>query len=92
MALEEYLDSLKLNELVSIVNPSPHDFTATIVDNDNNKIEYTVKSRQSLKLERYAADHMSNKLCERILSDNKKAVITQGLREEMIKSIRMYEV
>jgi len=90
MALQEYLDNLNLNEMVSILNPSPHDFTTTIVDNTGKPIAYTIKSRQSLTLERYAANHLSNKLVDVILSDT-KGVITQGLREKTLKNIRAYD-
>ncbi len=89
MAIEEHLDTQNLDELVTIVNPSPHDYTCTVVDNDNTPHEYTVKSRESLELPRYAAEHVSRKLCKKMLASTKSA-ITQALQEKTLKNIRCY--
>ena len=81
----------KMNEMVGIINPSSHDFTCTHDSNSNGKpITYTIKSREGLRLKRYIADHVSQKLCTQILSNNEKPVSEQ-LFNDTLKTIRLYE-
>jgi hypothetical protein len=79
-----------LDELVSIVNPTAHDFTCTVVNRKDEPIEYTIYSRESLTLPRYAAEHVANKLKDRMLAEY-TGVITQAIQEEKLKLIKLYE-
>jgi hypothetical protein len=90
MGIAEHLDGLDLNKPVSIINPSAEDFSMTVVDKKGQKIEYTVKSRESLQLPYYAAQHVSRKLMGKILS-KKTGVVTRKMKEDTLKQIRMYE-
>ena len=80
------------DELVSILNPSPDDFMLNVVDihNHDQKIQYIVKSRQSLMLPRYAANHVSERLAQKMES-KKTGVLTQEYHKKLLDSIRMYD-
>ena len=81
----------EMNETVGIINPSSCDFTCKYdVNDDRNPVSFTIKSRQGLMIKRYLADHISKKLCEKILSDY-KGIVTEELFEKTLKSIRLYE-
>lgn len=80
-----------MTEVVGIVNPSSRDFTCKHDSNSDGKpVSYTIKSREGLMLKRYIADHVSAKLCDYILSDQ-KGLVTQEKRDEVLQSIRLYE-
>ncbi len=81
------------DEEVSIVNPLPDDFSLDVVDihNKGETITYTVKSRESLKLPRYAANCVSERLAQRMESE-KKGVLTQAHHRELLDSIRLYTI
>lgn len=87
------LDKTDPDELVSIINPSADDFTLEVVDihTKGNFIPYTVKSRESLSLPRYAANHVSERLAQRMESE-KSGVLTQEHHKKLLDTIRMYEV
>ena len=80
------------DELVSILNPSPDDFKLNVVDihNHDQKIQYVVRSRESLRLPRYAANHVSERLAQH-MENNKTGVVTIAYHEKLLASIRMYE-
>lgn len=80
------------DEMVSIINPSAHDFSLEVVDihTKNTMIPYTVKSRESLKLPRYAADCASERLAQRMAS-RKSGVLTLANHEQLLDTIRTYE-
>lgn len=81
------------DEIVSIINPTANDFSLDVVDihsKTRDKITYTVKSRESLKLPRYAANHVSEHLAQRMES-KKSGVLTQAYHKELLKQIRMYD-
>lgn len=79
------------DELVSIINPSADDFTLEVVDihTKDTMIPYTVKARESLKLPRYAANHVSERLAQRMES-RKSGVLTQAYHKSLLNQIRMY--
>lgn len=80
------------DEPVSIINPSANDFTLEVADihNKGQKISYTVKSRESLKLPRYAANLVSERLAQ-IIGNRQTGVQTQAYHNLLLDSIRMYE-
>jgi len=88
------IDSVDPDELVSIINPTADDFTLEVVDihsKTRDMITYTVKARESLKLPRYAADHVAERLVQRMES-KKSGVLTQAYHNMLLGQIRMYEV
>jgi hypothetical protein len=88
----EEVNKINPDEIVSIINPSSFDFTLKVVDihNKGEMIEYTVKARESLKLPRYAADHVAERLAQRI--ENKKSgVLTQAYHKSLLNEIKMYD-
>lgn len=93
MVVLDLLNKTDPDELVSIVNPSSHDFSikVTNIHNKGEVIEYTVKSREKLELPRYAADNVSERLAQRMES-NKSGVLTQAYHKELLDQIRQYEV
>jgi len=89
----EPLNTTDPDELVSIINPSANDFTLEVVDihsKTRDIITYTVKARESLKLPRYAANHVSERLAQRMES-KKTGVLTQAYHKLLLGQIRMYE-
>lgn len=81
------------HELVIILNPTKDDFSLSVVNIDNKnreQIPYTIKARESLKLPRYAADLVSERLAQRMES-TKAGVLTQEYHKALLKQIRMYE-
>lgn len=88
----EPIDSIDPDELVSIMNLSADDFSLEVTDihNKGEFITYTVKSRESLKLPRYAADSVSERLAQRMES-KRPGVITQAYHKSLLDSIRMYK-
>jgi hypothetical protein len=87
--LQEQQDKL-MNEIVGIVNPSSHDFTCQHDSNSDKKpITYTIKSGEGLRIKRYIADHISQKLCTKILS-NHNGLVSQELFDATLKTIRLY--
>lgn len=91
--MEEFKQKSKPDELVSILNPTADDFSLEVVDihNKNNLVKYTVKSRESLELPRYAADHVAERLAQRMES-KRSGVLTEAYHKLLLDSIRMYEV
>ena len=86
--LQEQSD--KMNDMVGIINPTSHDFTCQHDSNaDGSPVTYTIKSKQGLKLKRYIADHISQKLCTQILSEY-RGVVSQELIDRTLKNIRLY--
>lgn len=80
-------------ELVNIINPTANDFTYEVADihsKTREKISYTIKSRESLKLPRYAADLVSEHLAQRMES-KKTGVLTSEYHRMLLGQIRMYE-
>jgi hypothetical protein len=80
------------DEAVVILNPSANDFTLDVVDKNNpkQKIQYIVNSRESLKLPRYAANCVSERLAQQMES-KKTGVITQAYHEVLLNMIRLYK-
>lgn len=79
------------DEEVVIINPSSDDFSLDVIDiHGGSMITYAVKARESLKLPRYAADHVSERLAQR-MENRKTGVITQAYHKQLLDSIRMYE-
>lgn len=89
----EPIDKVDVDELVSIVNPSAHDFSLEVTDIHHKGafITYTVKARESLKLPRYAANVVSERLAQQMES-KKSGVLTPIYHQLMLDQIRMYEV
>ena len=86
--LQEQSD--KMNDMVGIINPTSHDFICQHDSNaDGSPVTYTIKSKQGLKLKRYIADHVSQKLCTQILSEY-RGVVTQKMLDYTLSTIRLY--
>ncbi len=87
----EPIDSFDPDEEVIIINPSSDDFSLEVIDiqHKGETILYTVKARESLKLPRYAADHVSERLAQRMES-RKSGVLTQAYHKQLLNQIRMY--
>lgn len=81
------------DEMVIIINPSANDFSLEVVDiHHKGKMNtYTVKSRQSLKLPRYAAECVAERLAQRMES-RKTGVLTQAYHKMLLTQIKMYPV
>lgn len=81
------------DEEVSIINPSANDFSLDVVDihHKGETITYTVKSRESLKLPRYAAECVAERLAQRMES-RKTGVLTQAYHKMLLTQIKMYPV
>lgn len=79
-------------EIVAIVNPTSDDFDYGVVDihdKERNKISYTIKARESLKLPRYAANIVSEHLAQ-LMESRKSGVITKEYHQKILEQIRMY--
>lgn len=89
MSLQEDINP---DEIVAIINPTAYDFSLEVVDihHKGKSITYVVKSRESLRLPRYAAQHVSERLAQRI-EGNKQGVLTQDNHHKLLAQIRMYE-
>lgn len=90
--MDELLGTAHPDEIVSIINPTANDFTLKVVDihHKGQMIPYTVKARESLKLPRYAADHVSERLAQKMES-RKSGVLTQAYHQQLLSQIRMYQ-
>ena len=90
--MDEYLEKVAPDEIVAIINPSASDFTLEVSDihHKGKMISYTVRSRESLKLPRYAAHHVSERLAQK-MENKKSGVITQQYHKLLLDQIRMYE-
>lgn len=89
--MDDRFNEFDPDELVSIMNPTADDFTLEVVNihNKDEMISYTVKSRESLKLPRYAANLVSERLAQR-MEGKTSGVHTQAYHKSLLDSIRMY--
>jgi hypothetical protein len=90
--MDDRFSHINPDEEVSIINPTADDFSLEVTDihHKGDTITYTVKARESLKLPRYAADHVSERLAQKMES-RKSGVLTQAYHQQLLGQIRMYK-